>query len=421
MKALVANKFFFRNGGSEAVMFQERDFLLRSGFDVIDFSMQDPRNVYSDYSGHFVSNRSYETGAGGTLARIGAALKLMHSPEAVRKIGQLIDETQPDIVHCHNIYHQLTPSIIGAAKGRQVPVVLTLHDYKPICPTYTRLRDGHVCSACIENQFSNVMKYRCADGSLGKSALLYAEATVQRLFRSYEKVDMFIAPSEFMRSSVTQHRLDEDRVEVIYNGIDCAAIDVAAEDQGYALYLGRLSPEKGIETLLSAHAEIADRVPLVIAGTGPLEQTMRSRYPKAQYLGHLSGDALKETVRNAAMIVVPSEWYENCPMSVLEAMASGKPVVASNIGGIPELVTPGETGLLFRPGDHDMLKSHLLQLISYPELRRVYGDAARKRAEHSFSLEQHNDALMHLYRNVIDRASIQTSTGISPHFAPPQE
>jgi glycosyltransferase involved in cell wall biosynthesis len=404
LKVLLANKYFFRKGGSEAVMFQERDFLLDAGFEIIDFSMQDPGNLPSAYSEFFVDHQSYDTTEAAAGARVRSALKLIHSPEAVRKIGRLIDYAQPDIVHCHNIYHQLTPSIIGAAKRRGVPVVLTLHDYKPICPVYTRLRHGQVCSDCLDNGFSQVVKHRCADGSLGKNLLLFAEAWVQRLLKSYEKVDMFVAPSEFMCASVTLHRFPKDRVEVIYNGIDCKTIKATPEDQGYVLYLGRLSSEKGIETLLAAHAEIADRVPLVVAGTGPTEQPMRSSYPKAKFLGHVSGSALENALRHASLIVIPSEWYENCPMSVLEAMAHGKPIVASDIGGIPELVVDGETGVLFRPGDRHALRAHLLHLMESPALRHSYGAAGRKRAEQKFSLERHNAALLRLYHTVIDRA-----------------
>jgi glycosyltransferase involved in cell wall biosynthesis len=420
VRVLIANKFFFRNGGSEAVMFEERNFLLKAGCEVVDFSMQDERNLPSPYSEYFVAHQSYETatGAGG---KVRAALKLIHSPEAVGKIGKLIDRTEPDVVHCHNIYHQLTPSIIRAAKRRGVPVVLTLHDYKPVCPVYTRLQNGHVCSACLDGSFSNVVKHRCANGSLGKSALLLAEAWFQRLLGSYDDVDRVVAPSEFMRQSVTQRRFPMDRVDVIYNGIDCGAITPALVDRGYVLYLGRLSPEKGVETLLAAHESIADRVPLVIAGTGPIEQAMRTRYPKAQYLGHLSGPGLDDAIRHAAIIAVPSEWYENCPMSVLEAMAYGKPVVASGIGGIPELVVHAETGLLFPPGDAGALTDCLTRLMDDPSLRRRYGRAARARAEERFSLEQHNPALLHLYLTATEWPRVGMHRIASPRLATPQE
>lgn len=398
MKILIANKFFFRNGGSEVVMFQERDFLLRVGHQVVDFSMQDERNSASDHAAYFVDRQDYR--GGGKLGKLKSALAFVHSPEAVRKIGALIDTTRPDLVHCHNIYHQLTPSIIGAAKARGVPVALTLHDYKPVCPAYTRLSDGKPCSACLDGDFLQVLKRRCADGSLGKSALLYAEAVVQRRLGNYEKVDRFIAPSRFMRDAAL-HRFRPEQVELLYNGVDLSAIAPAEGDEGYVLYLGRLSHEKGIETLLQAHANAAGRWSLVVAGTGSLMDEFSVKYATARYVGHLTGDALKKTVAGAAVVVVPSEWYENCPMSVLEAMAYGKPVVGSRMGGIPELVAEGETGLLFEPGSVVELQEKLDTLMLSPELRRSMGQKARARVEREFSLERHNTGLMEIYKSLV--------------------
>ena len=414
MKILLVNKFFFRNGGSEVVLFQERDYLRSAQVEVIDFAMRDSRNYPSNYSDYFVSNRSYDSGARGpTESRIRTALNLVHSTEAVKKVGALIDDTQPDLVHCHNIYHQLTPSIIGAAKRRGVPVILTLHDYKPVCPVYLRLRNGKVCSECLDDGFSRVVVNRCADGSLSKSVLLYGEAVVQRLLRNYEKLDAVIAPSKFMRDSVAPRRFPIDRVSVIYNGIDTKAIAASNEDRHYALYVGRLSPEKGIFTLLEAHSALSDRMEIRIAGTGPLEDDIRTRFPTAQLLGHLSGIALAETIRNASVVVVPSNWYENCPMSILEAMAYGKPVIGSDIGGIPELVLHGETGLLFPPGDHVSLRSRLLELMENSEMRHRFGAAGRKRAEEHFSLERHNAALMQLYLKVIEGSKSQAERNVT--------
>ncbi len=401
VKVLIANKFFFNNGGSEAVMFQERRFLIRSQVEVIDFAMEDERNVPSDYAGDFVDNQTYR-GAAGSSVR--SALKLIHSGEAVQKISALIERTRPDLVHCHNIYHQLTPSIIGAAKRLGVPVVLTLHDYKVICPVYLRLRAGKVCSECADRGFSRVLANRCADGSLGKSTVLYIEAVVQKLLANYEKVDAIIAPSQFMRSSVTPHRFAREEVTVIPNGVDTTGLQPSHVDSGYVLYMGRLSPEKGIATLLAAHAPIADRVDLVVAGTGPLEAELRATYPKARFVGHLGARELETVVREASLVVVPSECYENCPMTVLEAMAHGKAVVASDIGGIPELVVDRETGRLFPPGDQASLRGQLLHLMAENELRAHLGLAGRKRVEANYSSDLHNEALMRLYVDVIERA-----------------
>lgn len=399
MKILFANKFFFRNGGSEVVMFQERDFVLARGHEVVDFSMRDERNFASGHAEHFVGRQDYR--GGGKLGKLKSALAFVHSPEAVRRIGALIEATRPDLVHCHNIYHQLTPSIIGAAKARGVPVVLTLHDYKPVCPAYTRLRDGKPCSECLGGGFAPVLRHRCAEGSLGKSALLYAEAAVQRRLGNYEKVDRFIAPSHFMRESAL-HRFRPEQVALLYNGVDLAGIAPAGRDEGYALYLGRLSREKGIETLLRAHAAAREAWPLVVAGTGPLADEFKAKYPAAQFVGHLGGAALQETIAGAAAVVVPSEWYENCPMSVLEAMAHGKPVVGSRMGGIPELVAEGKTGMLFEPGNVAELQEKLATLMALPALRQLMGKQARVRAAQEFSLEQHNAGLMEIYRSVVN-------------------
>lgn len=398
MRVLLANKFFFRNGGSEAVMFQEREFLSQSGHMVAEFSMDDARNVASDYADHFVGRKEYRTGTTGSN-RLGTALGLIHSPEAVKKFSRLIRQFQPDLVHCHNIYHQLTPSIVGAAKKLGVPVVLTLHDYKPVCPVYTRLRDGQACSDCLGGNFINVMKHRCAGGSLGKSALLFAEASVQRWMGSYEVVDAFIAPSRFMKHSV-ERRFSEERVKLLYNGVDVSTTSASNEDDGYVLYFGRLSAEKGIETLLKAHASSDSRWPLRVAGSGPMEDALRKQYPGVEFLGHVSGKALVDVVSRASVIVVPSEWYENCPMSVLEAMAYGKPVVGARMGGIPELVTDGETGLLFDAGNAAELKEQLNKLMSDTPFRARMGAAARDKAAREFSLAKHNEGLIDIYRSV---------------------
>ncbi|MDP3088155.1 MAG: glycosyltransferase family 4 protein [Methylotenera sp.] len=399
MKVLIANKFFFRNGGSETVMFQERDFLLKTGHEVVDFAMRDERNLPSAHEVHFVGNRSYAGGAG-KLAKVADALSFIHSPEAVRNISRLIEETKPNLVHCHNIYHQLTPSIIGAAKKLGVPVVLTLHDYKPVCPTYNRLRNGKPCSDCLDGDFSHVLRNRCADGSLGKSALLYAEAAVQRFMGSYENVDAFIAPSRFMQESIA-HRVPENRIKQLYNGIDTNEVRGSGADDGYVLFLGRLVQEKGVETLLKAHANSSAGWRLVVAGTGPLSDVLKAQYNPSILVGYLAGDALKEMIDRASLVVVPSEWYENCPMSVLEAMAYGKPVVGSRMGGTTELIEDGKTGLLFEAGNVGELTSVLDRLMASAELRRQMGNAGRQRVETLFSLDKHNAGLMEIYKSVI--------------------
>jgi glycosyltransferase involved in cell wall biosynthesis len=397
IKVLFANKFFFRNGGSEVVMFDEMELMRSYRLEVAEISMRDPRNLPSKYEPYFIAARSYRSGS--RSQKIKAALSFVHSREAVRNITRLIRDERPDILHCHNIYHQLTPSIIRAAARLQTPVVLTLHDYKPICPVYTQLRNGQPCTECSDGRFEALLQHRCA-GSIGQSALLWAEARYHAVARSYHHVDTFIAPSRFMRDAIAR-RFGADKVVHIPNGIDASRIVASNDDDGYVLFLGRLSKEKGVETLLQAHAADNAAWRLVIAGTGPLLDQLRSSYPLAEFAGHLSGDALKARLRNAALVVVPSEWHENSPISILEAMAYAKPVVASRIGGIPELVRHGVTGLLFEPKDAPALSGQIKTLLGDSGLRIRFGREARRIVEAEYSLQKHGAALLALYERLM--------------------
>jgi glycosyltransferase involved in cell wall biosynthesis len=216
---------------------------------------------------------------------------------------------------------------------------------------------------------------------------------------SYHRVDKFICPSKFMRNAVVG-RFGADKVVHIPNGIDAAHIDASGKDEGYVLYLGRLSPEKGVETLLRAHASNPSSWRLMIAGTGPLLLELQQRFPSAEFKGHLADAELEAAIRGAAMIVVPSEWHENSPLSILEAMAYGKPIVASNIGGIPELVRDGKTGLLFAPGNVSQLSDSIATLLGDRSLREFLGSNARDIVEAEHSLRAHGSALISLYEDV---------------------
>ena len=398
MKILLANKYFYLNGGSETVFFQERDFLIRSGHEVVDFSMHNERNNLSHYSSYFVGSRDYHRESG-WLQRLKSATSLIHSFEAVKNISRLIETEKPDIVHCHNIYHQLTPSIIGAANKLGVPVVLTLHDYKPVCPTYLRLREGNVCSECLNGNFRNVVKHRCAEGSYFKSTLLYAEASVQRVLGNYEKVSKVIAPSQFMADSV-EKRFSNEKITVIHNGIDLNSIKPSNQDSSYALFLGRLSKEKGLASLIEAYKKHNLNFPLKVCGEGPLDISSLKPTANIEFLGYQSGKNLKSIIDNASFVIVPSEWYENCPMSILEAMAYSKAVIAAKIGGIPELISDKESGLLFESGNITELAECIQKLALDKQLRLKMGINGRRSVESKFSLETHNSKLLNVYNEL---------------------
>jgi len=397
MKVLMANKFFHLNGGSERVFFQEREFLQKKGITVIDFSMQDQRNQYSPYAEFFVGNINYESSVG-LSRKLKTALSFIHSGEAVKKLEKLLERERPDVAHLHNIYHQLTPSIITVLKKHGVKTVLTLHDYKLICPSYLALNKGRICTICDGRAFWKAVTCHC-QASRMQELLLAAEGLWHLWQRNYEAVDIFIAPSRFL-VDLSSRRIPREKIRLLRNGINLDKYSSYCDDKGYALYLGRLSKEKGIRTLLEAHNKLNSAIPLKVAGTGPLAESLQSAYPDVQFIGYKTGIGLNDLIGEAAYVVVPSECYENCSMSVLEAMASGKAVIGSNLGGLPEQIEDGVSGFLFEPGNARDLAEKMDRLIQDKALRQDMGRAGRKIIEEKFSLHEHGNKLISIYKQL---------------------
>ncbi|GBC60919.1 glycosyltransferase family 1 protein [Desulfonema ishimotonii] len=411
MKILFANKFFFLNGGSERVFFQEREYLLKKGHEVVDFSMDHPDNLASPFSDYFVSNADYRKRQSGSRFRrffglCGAGVRFIRNREALEKLRALIEKEKPDIAHLHNIYHQLTPAIIPLLKRAGIPVVLTLHDYKLICPAYLMIHNDAICNECQGRYFWKATTRKCQENSRAKSLLLSLEAYWHRWAGSYGAVDRFLSPSRFQARLMARYRVDPEKIRVMPNGIETDRFSPSETDRGYALYFGRISPEKGIEVLLDAHARMVAEagngksMVLKVLGDGPLAETARRRYPHVQFPGYQTGEALKKLIREAAFVVVPSQCNENCSMSVLEAMACGKPVIASAVGGLPEQIEDRQTGLLFPMGDAEALKERMTFLAANPTLRYEMGRAARMKLEASYAFEAHGQQLIRMYREL---------------------
>jgi glycosyltransferase involved in cell wall biosynthesis len=333
--------------------------------------------------------------------KFNTAVSFIHSAEAVSRVKMLMERERPDIAHLHNIYHQLTPAIIPILKKYGSKVVMTLHDYKLICLSYTALmNNGQICTACDGKHFLKPFISNC-QGGWTQGLLLSAEALWHKWHKSYDGVDLFISPSRFL-AGLAGRRVPADKIRVLRNGIDCDDYQPHYNDHGYALYFGRLSGEKGIETLLQAYAQMDKGLRLKVVGTGPLEEKLRTSYHAAEFLGYKTGQELKDIVANAAFIVVPSEWYENCSMVVLEAMALGKPVIGSRVGGIPEQIEDGESGLLFEMGNAAELAEKMKMLADNPERRIRMGKAARRKLLNDFALSSHCDELLKIYNKLMD-------------------
>ncbi len=408
MRILQANKFFYNRGGAETVYFSTTDLLRQHGHDVIPFAMQDDRNFATPYARYFPSNIELREDGGGITGKLAAAGRILYSREAEQKIDALIRDTKPDIAHLHNIYHQLSPSIIRVLKRHHVPAVMTLHDYKLICPTYTLYTEGSVCGRCKGHRFYNAVAHRCVKDSRLKSAVCAAEAYLHGATGMYSGVKLFIAPSQFLLAKVIEFGLDPRNVVFVPNFIEPGAAVPAPGPGSYFLYAGRLEEVKGVRTLLAAVAASASarQAELLIAGDGEdrpwLEAFCRSeQLENVRFLGHLSQAELEPVLAGALFVVAPSEWYENAPLSVLEAAARGKAVVASDIGGLPELVRNGQTGLIFPPGDAAALGGALDELLQHPERAREMGRKARALVEETFSPERHYRQLIAVYERAL--------------------
>jgi glycosyltransferase involved in cell wall biosynthesis len=405
VRVLQANKFYYNRGGAEAVCLREAALLGARGHDVIPFSMHDARNAATPYERYFVSNVDLRETEGGLPGKAMAALRVLYSREAERKIERLIADTGPDVAHLHNIYHQLSPSILRPLRRRGVPVVMTLHDYKLICPAYTLYTEGAPCERCRGGRYYNAVLHRCVKDSRAKSALCAAEAYLHHFLRfDRDFVKFFIAPSEFLAAKMIEFGTDPRRVVHIPNFVEAGAAPASGEPGPYFLYAGRVERVKGLGTLLRAvkESEIARGFELRIAGDGEARREYEAwcgvnGLSNVRFLGHLSQEALKLELEAARFVVVPSEWHENAPLSVLEAAAHGKALVASDMGGLPEMVRDGETGVVFRAGSVEGLRAAVEGLLANPDRAREMGRNARALVMEKNSPDTHYRQLIELY------------------------
>ncbi|MFL6449381.1 MAG: glycosyltransferase [Bryobacteraceae bacterium] len=402
MKVLVANNYFYLRGGCERVMLNDMRALTGEGIEVIPFSAADPDNLPTAYSDYFVPGADIR--ATSPMRRVEAAVDAIHCRRTADAFATMLDKVRPDIVHCHNIYGRLSTSILGVARRRRIPTVLTVHDYKVVCPSYLMLKKGKPCSACVDGGYYRCAVNRCHKGQLAASIVYSIEAYFAGLTGSYGAVSTFLCPSHFIAGLLRESGIDSTRV--VYHPNCVEPQEYAPQYHGgYVLSVGRLSHEKGLPTLL--RSMLGTKIPMRVAGTGPMESELRDVAERdggsIVLEGHCDGNRLAELYRNAAFVVVPSEWYENAPMSILESFAYGKPVIGARIGGIPELISEGEHGQLVDPGSPEQLRSAIQRLWSDQDAQTRMGMGARQLIETKFAQTQRTKSLLDIY----DRLSIK--------------
>lgn len=368
MKILEINVFHYRKGGSEAVYFNTTDLLQEHGDKVVNFALKWKENISSPYSKYFPESKETRKGILRPLKNI---VNYFYDKEAAKKLEELIEKESPDIAQIHLLWGQITGSILPVLKRHHIPVVFTVHEYRIVCPAYTfRNGKGEVCEQCKGKYFYKCIQNKCCKDSYALSAMMAAEQYFRNcLTNPADYIDGLIYVSKFAKSKLEQYMpaLKAKPNTVLYNLIDNfkSFDDISAKNEKYYLFFGRLSYEKGIGTLIKAFKELP-QCNLKIAGTGPLESELRefvdkNRMTNIEFLGYQSGKPLHDLVSDAYFIMVPSEWYENNPMTIIEGYASAVPVIGANIGGIPEIIVPGKTGYLFESGNTQELVDAIME------------------------------------------------------------
>ncbi|MBR7132409.1 MAG: glycosyltransferase [Clostridia bacterium] len=367
MKILLINKFLYPKGGAETYVFELGKLLSQKEHCVEFFGLENSKNIVGNSVNSYVSDIDLKET---TRKNLTAPFRIIYSFEARKKLRKVLESFNPDVVHLNNIQFHLTPSIILEIEkfrkktGSKVKIIYTAHDYQLVCPSHGLFdTEINVCEKCLGGNYTHCVKLKCMKNSRAKSFLAMLDAYFWKFSKAYSYIDKIICPSYFLQSKLNTQKRFESKTVVIHNFFEAQKSD-AAEKENYVLEFGHLSRDKGTLTLL----EVARRMPevhFVFAGYGAAEAEIEG-VANAEYVGFKTGDELKELISKALCSVYPSEWYENCPFSVIESQCYLTPVIGSRMGGIPELITEGETGLLFEAGNPDDLEEKLKDLLFTP-------------------------------------------------------
>lgn len=390
MKILLANKFYYRRGGDCTYVLSLEQLLKEYGHEVAVFAMNCSENLETPWKKYFSSEVRFRLGKG----MWEAFMRPFGTNEVRQKFIAMMNDFQPDVVHLNNIHSQLSPVIAEIAHQRGVNVVWTLHDYKLLCPRYDCLRCGKtICEECFTDKHK-VLEYKCMKDSKIASFLSYREALKWNRKRLEACTNIFICPSGFMAQKMLQGGFDKMKIYTLCNFLDIEKTRKEEYNKGdYYCYIGRLSHEKGIVTLI----EVARQLPykLKVIGGGPLMENFKdgATGTNIEFLGHKQWEEIKDLVGNARFSIIPSEWYENNPLSVIEAQCLGTPVLGACIGGIPELIEEGISGMLFEAKNTADLK----QKIEAMFIHKFDYEFLAKKSQQRYSSTTYYKQLMDIY------------------------
>ena len=375
------NKFLHPNGGSETYIFKLGEYLKKQGHEVQFFGMEHEKRCVGNEMNAYTTNMDFH--GKNTLSKLIYPIKTIYSVEARVKIRKVLDNFKPDVCHLNNFNYQLTPSIIleivrwRKENKTSCRIVYTAHDYQLICPNHMMNNPitHENCEKCLGGKFINCMRGKCIHGSTAKSFVGMTEAYFWKVRGVYKYIDKIICCSDFLKSKMDSNPLFLDKTITLHNFVDHVEWK-QVEKKDYVLYFGRYSQEKGINTLIEVCKKLPE-IQFVFAGSGPLEEIINN-VSNIKNVGFRKGEELEKLIREARFSIYPSEWYENCPFSVMESQIYGTPVLGANIGGVPELIEVGKTGELFESGSVMDLIEKIQKLWGNKELREFYSRNCRE-------------------------------------------
>ena len=405
MKVLLVNWSWYPTGGDWTYINNLKTLYEMHGYEIVALSTFNEKNTKTDYPAYFIDSPDYKQL--NQQRNLASALKAIKnsivSSKALKKVDLILAEHDIQIAHLHNIHHYITPAIISRLKKASVKVMWSLHDYQIICPQSLFISNGRICEKCMPAKFYQCTLNRCKRNSRAASLLASVEAYFYHKNHVYEKVDAYLCPSEFLKTKFSQFGFPDSKLHVTNLCYNISLVDgfinsysrdlkPAVSNEEFILYVGRVENVKGIKTLMKAikHTPLQ----LKVVGTGEAmvslkELVKEENYDNVQFLGFQDKNSVFELIFRSRFVVCPSEWYENFPFSIIESFLFSKPVIASNIGGIPELVVDGKTGYLFAYGNAEELRDKLLRLWNDKDLTTRMGDNARKHVYDIVNFDTH--------------------------------
>lgn len=418
MNILLVNKYHFYNGGSDFAYLETGNILKERGNKVIYFSVQNPDNLPCETENYFLPYLDLRN-TRGAINKFKAIGRILYSFEAKKLISKLLDKYQVDVAHLHNIHHHISPSILHELKRRKIPVVMTLHDLKMVCASYYFLVKGKTCEACKGGKYYMTIRHCCVRESLAKSIVCTLEMYLHHaILDIYNKADVVICTSLFQKHKLADMGFKTETVFLPnfvdlreFKEFDSEIENINGQKKNSIVYVGRLSGEKGLWTLIKAANLLLKEkrnIEIIIIGRGILRETLQNevklkRITNVRFLGYVSCKELYQEIKKSMAVVLPSECYENNPISIFEAFALNRPVIGARIGGIPELVRDNETGLTFEPGNADDLSSKIRYFVNNPEETVRMGRNARSLVEGELSKEKHYEKLMEIYKYAMSK------------------